>query len=115
MDNPFDLLEDRMVRMEQKLDEIKALLISAKTAVPAKEDIMKLSELSQLLGLTKATIYGFTAQGKIPCFKGGKRLLFSRKAIDVWLKSGRPDVRQEEIERSTDAIIAAQAKKKRFR
>lgn len=38
---------------------------------------------------SKATVYGWVHENKIPVHKGGKKLRFLRSEIDTWLKQGR--------------------------
>jgi hypothetical protein len=37
------------------------------------------------LKLSKNTLYGYTSQGIVPHFKQGKRLLFRKSQLDLWL------------------------------
>ena len=47
---------------------------------------MDIREVSEMLGVTKATIYSWTSQNKIPHIKLSKRLLkFREKEIKDWI------------------------------
>lgn len=50
------------------------------------EKLLDINELSEILGVTKATIYSWTSQNKIPHIKLSKRLLkFRENEIMEWL------------------------------
>jgi predicted DNA-binding transcriptional regulator AlpA len=51
-------------------------------------DIMTLNDVIALTGYKKDSIYGFTATESIPFIKKGKKLFFSRKAIEKWITDG---------------------------
>lgn len=52
----------------------------------ATEDYMDIQELSEYIGMSTSTIYSWSYRHKIPCSRLGKRLVFSRKDIDAWIK-----------------------------
>jgi excisionase family DNA binding protein len=52
----------------------------------AMEKLLSIDELSEILGVTKATIYSWTYRNKIPHIKLSKRLLkFRRNDIEAWI------------------------------
>ena len=59
-------------------------------SLPSKddEDIMTAEEVCVLLNMKKSGLYQKTHQRQIPFMKQGKKLYFSRQAINDWLKSG---------------------------
>lgn len=60
------------------------------SSIPSREDedIMTAEEVCQLLNIKKSGLYQKTHQRQIPFMKQGKKLYFSRQAINDWLKSG---------------------------
>lgn len=54
------------------------------------KDIMKPSEVGRFLGLSRNTVYEGAGRGEIPHRRVGRRLVFSRAAIEAWLGSARP-------------------------
>ena len=51
-----------------------------------KEKLMDITELSEMLGVAKATIYSWTSQQKIPHIKLSERLLkFREREIMAWI------------------------------
>jgi excisionase family DNA binding protein len=73
------------------------------------ERLLDIRELSEMLGVTKATIYSWTSQNKIPHVKLSKRLLkFREKEIKNWIAEKSvivnpacPTVRERAHDRTT--------------
>lgn len=89
MHNPFQ-------KIDEKLSKIESLILDLKkesTKVEIKEEteeLLTVDGLADYLHLAKPTIYSNYSKGLIPggC-KQGKRVLFSKKIILEWVKSGR--------------------------
>ena len=47
---------------------------------------LSITELSDYLQIAKGTIYKYTSLKRIPYFKIGKRVRFSKNSIDRWVK-----------------------------
>ena len=52
-----------------------------------KPDLVNIDVAAEITGLAKQTLYSRTSQGTIPYHKRGKRLYFSRKELEVWIKN----------------------------
>lgn len=50
-------------------------------------DVMTADEVAELLRLDRKTVYDYAGRGEIPCQRLGKRILFSREALALWLRS----------------------------
>ena len=48
-------------------------------------DFFSAAQLSEVLGLSKATTYRRVEEGKIPCLRVGRRLIISRVHLLRWL------------------------------
>lgn len=57
-----------------------------------KSDLMTIDELCSEYRFNKQTVYTKASKGKIPHFKVGKPLLFSRRRINEWLKEHQKEV-----------------------
>lgn len=55
-------------------------------------DTMDIKECSEFTGLAVQTIYQYVNENKIPFFKVGRKLHFSKKEIRVWQKAKRPQI-----------------------
>jgi excisionase family DNA binding protein len=57
------------------------------TQVKPAAEVMSADEVADLLRLDRKTVYDYAGRGVIPCRRIGKRLLFSREALALWLAS----------------------------
>ena len=88
MENPFEIIEQRLNSIEQLLTE---LVTNANKPVIGedKEEQMTVDQLSNYLTIARQTIYGKCGAKEIPHIKTGKRLYFKKSDIDKWLDSGK--------------------------
>ena len=49
--------------------------------------VMRADEVRQILGIGKNTLYTWAGEGKIPCKRVGRIILFSRKRFNEWLEN----------------------------
>lgn len=85
MQNPFELLERRLARIEQ-------LLAALATEAPPEQpeaDLLNIKQAADLLNLARATVYNLVSKKELPHFKKGKRLYFSKAALLNWIKEGK--------------------------
>ena len=61
--------------------------IQTHTATLPLPDRIELPDACKITGLQKSTIYRLTSEKRIPFQKFGKRLLFSRTALDAWIQT----------------------------
>jgi excisionase family DNA binding protein len=66
----------------ESIDEMKSL-----SAPIDKPDKCTITEAEEVTGLKKSAIYKKTMKGDIPFRKFGRRLVFSRKELQVWIDS----------------------------
>ena len=88
MENPFEIIEQRLNNIENQLSE---LLKMAKAPIlkEVTEEIMTVEQLSDYLTIARQTIYEKCSKKEIPYFKAGKRLYFKKNVINDWINSGR--------------------------
>jgi excisionase family DNA binding protein len=89
----------------ETINEIKSL-----PAQPVKSDRCTLPEAVELTGLKKSALYKMTMGGSIPYEKFGKRLVFSRKELEAWIKDRT--VRKHSPEEMATQQLAKVATKK---
>ena len=53
------------------------------------DELLTIEEAAKFLSLAKSTLYGLTANGKLPFMKRSKRLYFSKSELMEYLKAGR--------------------------
>ena len=101
MENPFEIIE-------QRLDAIEQLLKQIKYGIPSSElgkNVMNVRELSKYLGLSLSDIYKKTSSNVIPFYKRGKMIYFKRTEIDDWLTEFRQSTRSEIEQEAADYLI----------
>ena len=85
MENPFQIILDRLDNIEKLLHELngrKSLSTKPDDSIP---ELMAVSQVAKYLSLSVQTVYGFTSRSEIPNFKRGKRLYFRKSEIDEWI------------------------------
>lgn len=60
---------------------------------------------SELTGLAINTLYRYCREGRIPCYKRGKRLMFYGSELDKWVHDGRRKTIEERVAESGKTII----------
>ena len=81
MENPFELIMERLISIENLLIDLKANNFNSQTSKPFYE-IMTIQQLSEYLNLSKSHIYKKTSSLEIPHSKRGKKLYFEKSVID---------------------------------
>ncbi|MBW4971174.1 helix-turn-helix domain-containing protein [Croceibacter atlanticus] len=84
MENPFEIINQRLERIEVLLENMHRTTSSNNIEV-AKSPIMTIKQLSAYLDLSLSAIYKLTSSKEIPHVKRGKRLYFDKKDIDAWV------------------------------
>ena len=91
----FDQLPAAVADLSRKVDYLTDLLTSQATKPLVNEsnepDLITIEPASKLVKLAKPTIYGLVSRDQIPFMKrkGSKRLYFSRKELEAWIREGR--------------------------
>lgn len=103
MENPFEIINQRLERIEQLLDKLISQNINESKSINNKP--MTAKELGIYLNLSVYTIYGLVHKRSIPFIKKGKRLYFQKRVIDQWLEHGRQFTRKEIEEKADDYLL----------
>ena len=87
---PLSPLQNFYLVSDAQLDSlvervVKKILESRKPRTQDLPDKLFIKEACSITGLSKSSIYGKSHFGEIPCQKFGKRLVFSRKALNSWM------------------------------
>jgi len=70
-----------------------------------KPEMMTIEECSDLISLSKHSIYSLCSKRKLPHIKKGRRLYFEREKILEYLLSGRRQTKTEISKNAMDNII----------
>ncbi len=80
MENPFEIILERLDRIENAIEQL-----SANDPLAQTNDPMDIKALSAYIKTSPSAIYKFTSEGSIPHYKNGKRLYFKREEINEWI------------------------------
>lgn len=73
-------------------------------------DQIPIDEAEKITGLKRSTLYKGSWDGSIPCHKRGKRLIYSRKELHLWMESRT--VRKTSISHSEAEKLASDIRAK---
>jgi excisionase family DNA binding protein len=54
----------------------------------AERELLTIDEAAEFTRLAKQTLYDYIHRRKVPYLKAGKRVLFRKSELDVWLNTG---------------------------
>lgn len=110
MENPFEIILDRLNRIEQQLNDLKITTIQEVAPQPVKQ-WMNVPETANYLSISSSKIYKLTSTMEIPHMKLGKLLYFRKEQIDEWLLKNRVKTRAEIEEEAIVKMISLRKKK----
>ena len=110
MDNPFELILDRLNAIEDLLRTvIKNDPKGATVLTTSLPNVFNLNQAAEYVSLSKSAMYKKTAERTIPHFKQGKKLYFKRSELDDWLTEQKITTHAE-IEKQADEYIRKKGK-----
>lgn len=87
MENPFEVIDRRLIILEALLLEIVAHLRSSTTARVPEIGGMELAQ--EITRLSKSRLYVLVSARQIPHAKRGNKLYFIRAELQAWIAAGR--------------------------
>ena len=99
MENPFELILERLDRIEKAIQNLNHI-----SDIPDVNQIMNISEVAKYIKVAKTSIYGMTHRNTIPHYKNGKKLYFKKSDIDEWIFSKRIKTRNDIQEEAMEYI-----------
>ena len=88
MENPFELLEQRLQAIEEKLDGLILNIDKQEKSSSLSTTWVTTKQLAQHLGISTAAITNIRGT-KIPYYKIGGRILFKREEVDEYIQKSR--------------------------
>ncbi len=95
IENPFVPIQQGILSVDRRLTDIETMLIQLMNGstilreqfdkITFDEAILYLRE--QGIPMKRSQLYKLTAEKKLPCERFGKRLVFSRQALNQWIES----------------------------
>lgn len=80
MENPFEMLAQKIERLELLIEELKNQLSLG-------GDLGGYDMAARMTGYAKGTLRNMVSQGRIPHTRRGKKVYFSRDKLEQWAKS----------------------------
>jgi excisionase family DNA binding protein len=111
MENPFEIIIQRLDAIERLLYEIKTGKQVEIMPVTYANELMNVQQVAEYLTLSVQTIYGLVHKMEIPNAKRGKRLYFKRSEIDDWISQSRRKTIAE-IHQEADEYLSRSRKRK---
>tara|TARA_R110002126_G_scaffold55819_1_gene149598 strand:- start:2072 stop:2404 length:333 start_codon:yes stop_codon:yes gene_type:complete len=96
MENPFELLNQRLDRIEKLLQNLNSI-IGNKTSIGTCPEIMDVKALTEYLNVSSSYIYKMTSSNQIPHSKKGKKLYFDKEKVTNWALE-KAEMTQEEMQ-----------------
>ena len=93
------LLDQLVVKLADKIAN------SSQSDHVSSEELLDVTQTSQLIKLTKPTLYGLVHRNKIPFYKKGKKLYFYRSEILNWINSGKSTTKEDLEDRANEYIL----------
>lgn len=103
MNNPFEVIEARLSRIENLILDLKHKPTKVEPT-DQPEQLLTIQEAAEFLSLTVPTMYSKVSKGELPVMKRSKRLYFSRTELMEYIKGGRKKSNAE-IEQEAEAYL----------
>ena len=88
-------MQQEIQKILELCQELSIRISNLKQTIEQK-NILLISDVAHMTGLSNRTIYKLTCRKKIPHYKpNGKRLYFVKAEIEEWMKQGRVNVTNE--------------------
>ena len=91
MENPFDVIENKLLNIENKLDNLVSRIENPTEFLPKW---MTVKQLSEYLGISTSVIHNLKIS-KIPSYKLGGRVFFKKEEIDEFIQKTRHGTEEE--------------------
>ena len=88
MENPFEILDQRLSQIEDKLDRLMTRIDEKKDTSMLDPTWVTTKQLAQHLGISTAAVTNIRGT-KIPFYKIGGRILFKREEVDEYIQKSR--------------------------
>lgn len=85
MENPFEIILQKLENIEKVLEELKN---EKNQNTSDKLEFLSTSDVADYIKLTVPSVYGLVHQNRIPYCKKGKKLYFIKSDIDKWILDG---------------------------
>jgi excisionase family DNA binding protein len=94
MENPFEIINQRLDRIEFLLEKINSNL-EGKNTKGSYPEIMDIKQITAYLNVSKSFIYKMTSSNNIPHSKKGKKLYFDKEIVTKWVLENKISTQEE--------------------
>ena len=118
----FEAMPQNVARLEEKVDALTETVgkllqgAMAPMVVTAPEEMVTVKDAASILRLSVSRVYALVQEGRIPCYKPGRNLLFLPSELRMWmaegLRKGQPSI-EEQMEQMNKGMRNS-AKDRRF-
>lgn len=91
----FEKLPEQVAFLRNEFKELKQLILQGNHSQPKADNPLSIDEVSEFIGKSKPTIYGYVSRNEIPHSKSGGRLYFFKSELIEWIKQSRVKTIQE--------------------
>ncbi len=109
MENPFELILDKLARIEYLLSNLRAK--EPEQNLTPEPSLFTIDQAAKYLCLAKSSVYKMTAERTIPHFKLSKRVYFKPKDLEEWVSRSKIKTVQE-IEQEADGCLRKKYRRK---
>lgn len=81
MENPFDVINDKLDRIESLLDK------QSLPPIPIEKELMTRTETMSLLGMKQTSLWRMTRDGVFQSYKLGSRVMYKRSEVMAALET----------------------------
>lgn len=85
----------RLSDLEELIERAVHKALRSYTPEGMTKDMLTLEEACEFLGLKRPTVYALVSKREIPHSKSGKKLYFSKKELDSWMRKDKRKTRDE--------------------
>tara|TARA_R110001606_G_scaffold236192_2_gene384178 strand:- start:13518 stop:13844 length:327 start_codon:yes stop_codon:yes gene_type:complete len=94
MENPFEIINQRLDRIEFLLENINSNF-EGKNTKGSYPEIMDITQITAYLNVSKSFIYKMTSSNNIPHSKKGKKLYFDKEIVTKWVLENKISTQEE--------------------
>ena len=62
------------------------------------EKMLTVADIREYLSVTNETVYNWIKKSDLPAYRIGKRWMFDKSELDVWIKSGKSSGKEGVVE-----------------
>ena len=90
-------------KLSEEVASLRAVIVKDPNTV--KRMPVDLDRAAEIIGKSKHTLYRYTSQGLIPCYKRGRSIYFFEDELHDWIRRGRIEDAEKAYENSDGDIV----------